>query len=57
MAELCWCAGRASTVRLAIQNIIDRLIVGISDVLGVIWLLCRAPTKGAVTELISHVTR
>ena len=32
-------------------RIIDRLIVGISDVLGVIWLLRRAPAKGAVTEL------
>ena len=32
-------------------RIIDRLIVGISDVLGVIWLLRRAPAKGAVTEV------
>ena len=32
-------------------RIMDRLIVGISDVLGVIWLLRRAPAKGAVTEL------
>ena len=32
-------------------RIVDRLIVGISDVLGVIWLLRRAPAKGAVTEV------
>ncbi len=32
-------------------RIIDRLIVGISDVLGVIWLLRRAPAQGAVIEL------
>ena len=32
-------------------RIVDRLIVGISDVLGVIWLLRRAPAKGVVREL------
>ena len=32
-------------------RIVDRLIVGISDVLGVIWLLRRAPAKGAVVEV------
>ena len=32
-------------------RILDRLIVGISDVLGVIWLLRRAPATGVVTEL------
>ena len=32
-------------------RIVDRLIVGISDVLGVIWLLRRAPAKGPVTEV------
>ena len=32
-------------------RILDRLIVGISDVLGVIWLLRRAPAIGAVAEL------
>ena len=32
-------------------RIVDRLIVGISDVLGVIWLLRRTPAKGAVTEI------
>lgn len=32
-------------------RIVDRLIVGIFDVLGVIWLLRRAPAECAVTEL------
>ncbi len=32
-------------------RIFDRLIVGISDVLGVIWLLRRAPATGVVNEL------
>ena len=32
-------------------RILDRLIVGISDVLGVIWLLRRAPATSVVTEL------
>ena len=32
-------------------RILDRLVVGISDVLGVIWLLRRAPAIGVVTEL------
>ena len=32
-------------------RILDRLFVGISDVLGVIWLLRRAPPEGVVTEL------
>lgn len=32
-------------------RILDRLIVGISDVFGVIWLLRRAPRQGAVTEV------
>ena len=32
-------------------RILDRLIVGISDVLGVIWLLRRAPAIGVVAEL------
>ena len=32
-------------------RIFDRLIVGISDLLGVIWLLRRASATGAVTEL------
>ena len=32
-------------------RILDRLLVGISDILGVIWLLRRAPRQGRVTEL------
>jgi dolichol-phosphate mannosyltransferase len=32
-------------------RILDRLVVGISDVFGVIWLLRRAPRQGAVTEV------
>jgi dolichol-phosphate mannosyltransferase len=34
-------------------RILDRLLVGISDVLGVIWLLRRAPAQGAVYEVIA----
>ena len=33
-------------------RILDRLLVGISDVLGVIWLLRRAPSQGAVCEVM-----
>ena len=32
-------------------RILDRLIVGITDVFGVIWLLRRAPTHGIVSEV------
>ena len=32
-------------------RILDRLLVGISDVFGVIWLLRRAPRQGMVTEV------
>jgi len=32
-------------------RILDRLLVGISDILGVIWLLRRAPRQGEVTEI------
>ena len=32
-------------------RILDRLIVGISDIFGVIWLLRRAPRQGQVSEL------
>ena len=31
-------------------RILDRLLVGISDVFGVIWLLRRAPVQGEVNE-------
>ena len=34
-------------------RIIDRLVVGISDVIGVIWLLRRAPRQGEVTEVMA----
>ena len=34
-------------------RILDRLLVGISDVLGVIWLLRRAPALGAVHEVMA----
>ena len=34
-------------------RILDRLFVGISDVLGVIWLLRRAPAQGAVHEVMA----
>lgn len=32
-------------------RILDRLIVGVSDIFGVIWLLRRAPRQGRVSEL------
>ncbi len=32
-------------------RILDRLLVGISDIFGVIWLLRRAPRQGEVTEV------
>lgn len=32
-------------------RILDRLVVGISDIFGVIWLLRRAPRQGVVTEV------
>jgi len=38
-------------------RILDRLLVGISDVLGVIWLLRRAPTQGAVHEVTATPSR
>ena len=38
-------------------RILDRLLVGISDVLGVIWLLRRAPTQGAVHEVTTTPSR
>ena len=44
-------AHRSRVVGKSKYRIVDRLIVGISDVLGVIWLLRRAPAKGAVTEV------
>ena len=38
-------------------RILDRLIVGISDVMGVIWLLRRAPAQGAVDEIKAPAKR
>ena len=32
-------------------KVLDRLVVGISDIIGVIWLLKRAPRYGAVAEM------
>jgi dolichol-phosphate mannosyltransferase len=32
-------------------RVLDRLLVGISDILGVIWLLRRAPRQGDVIEV------
>ena len=32
-------------------RILDRLVVGISDIFGVIWLLRRAPRQGEVSEV------
>ena len=37
-------------------RILDRLLVGISDILGVIWLLRRAPRQGEVTEVMAAGT-
>ena len=38
-------------------RILDRLLVGISDVWVVIWLLRRAPTQGAVHEVTATPSR
>jgi len=38
-------------------RILDRLLVGISDVLGVIWLLRRAPTQGEVIVVTPSAKR
>jgi dolichol-phosphate mannosyltransferase len=35
-------------------RILDRLVVGISDIFGVIWLLRRAPRQGEVTEVTAN---
>ena len=42
---------RPRQVGVSKYRILDRLIVGISDVLGVVWLLRRGPATGLVTEL------
>ena len=33
-------------------SILDRLLVGIYDIIGVIWLLRRGPAQGHVTEIM-----
>ena len=49
-------AHRPRQVGVSKYRILDRLIVGISDVLGVVWLLRRAPATGLVTELDQPVS-
>ena len=44
-------AHRPRTQGQSKYKILDRLLVGISDVMGVIWLLRRAPKQGVVTEI------
>lgn len=34
-------------------RILDRMLVGVSDVIGVMWLLRRAPVQGVVCELLA----
>ncbi|MDG2404428.1 MAG: glycosyltransferase family 2 protein [Paracoccaceae bacterium] len=46
-------AHRARIAGTSKYRILDRLLVGIIDVLGVIWLLRRAPTQGAVHEVMA----
>jgi dolichol-phosphate mannosyltransferase len=45
-------AHRPRTVGASKYRILDRLLVGISDVIGVIWLLRRGPAQGYVTEIM-----
>lgn len=44
-------AHRARTQGQSKYQVLDRLVVGISDIIGVIWLLKRAPRHGAVIEI------
>ena len=44
-------AHRARTQGQSKYQVLDRLVVGISDIIGVIWLLKRAPRHGAVAEI------
>ena len=44
-------AHRARTQGQSKYQVLDRLVVGISDIVGVIWLLKRAPQHGAVAEI------
>ena len=45
-------AHRARIVGASKYRILDRLLVGVSDIIGVIWLLRRGPAQGHVTEII-----
>ena len=45
-------AHRPRIVGASKYRILDRLLVGFSDVIGVIWLLRRGPTQGYVTEVM-----
>ena len=45
-------AHRPRIVGASKYRILDRMLVGISDVIGVIWLLRRGPAQGYVTEVI-----
>ena len=45
-------AHRPRIVGASKYRILDRLLVGISDVIGVMWLLRRGPAQGSVTEII-----
>ena len=45
-------AHRPRVVGASKYRILDRLLVGVSDVIGVIWLLRRGPAQGFVTEVM-----
>jgi len=45
-------AHRPRITGISKYRILDRLLVGISDVIGVIWLLRRGPMQGYVTEVM-----
>ena len=49
-------AHRPRIVGASKYRILDRLLVGVSDVLGVIWLLRRGPTQVYVTEVMAPKT-
>ena len=45
-------AHRPRIVGASKYRILDRMLVGIYDIIGVIWLLRRGPAQGRVTEII-----
>ena len=49
-------AHRARIVGASKYRIVDRLLVGIYDIIGVIWLLRRGPAQGHVTEIMVQKT-